>query len=181
MKIWNQLTVPALRFETNYSIRDVRIEVAIYSTLAFLIPFAIGSPQLVVGAAVNTLLVLAALNLKQNHWLPLAVLPSLGVLARGLIWGPFFYYLIILLPFIWLANILFISLIQYSMSHTGSSYWTSLLVSAVGKTLLLSVVILALFAFDVVPKPVLILMSVYQLFTALAGGMIATAIQAFRR
>lgn len=181
MNFWNQLTVPTIRFEYNFTIRKVWMEVIIYSGLAFLIPFIIGSPQLVIGAAVNTLLVMAALNLKQSHWLPIAILPSLGALAGGILWGPFIYYLLYFVPFIWVANILFISLIQYNISRNHYSYWVSLLFSAVLKTVFLSIASLALFAFDIIPQTVLLFMSLFQLLTALSGGLIATGVQAIIR
>jgi len=78
------------------------------SILSFFAPFAFGHPQWLVGTIVNACLFLGAVYLPKKYYIPLAVLPSLGVLARGLVFGPFTYFLVYFLPFIWLGNLILI-------------------------------------------------------------------------
>lgn len=180
MSLLKQLSSPVLLFNKSDSIRSFWIDLLIYAVVSFTIPFIVGYPQLLVGSIVNTILVLAALNLKTSHWLPIAVLPSLGVLARGLVWGPFMFYLVILLPFIWIANMLFIGMIQYFITQKQFRYWTGLLMASVVKASALGLVAVALFSFDLIPLPVLVFLSLLQLITALIGGILASGVQAAR-
>ena len=78
------------------------------STLIFLsmaIPFFLEKPQLLVGSVVNGLLILAALNIREEkNLLPIILLPSLATLFRGLVFGSFTFLLIYMIPFIWIGN-----------------------------------------------------------------------------
>lgn len=87
-------------------------EFLILCFLAFMIPFVIGHPQLLVGVLVNTFLVLSALNIGMRKVGVLAALPSLGVLARGMLFGPFTFSLVFMLPFIWIGNIALIWVVK---------------------------------------------------------------------
>ena len=80
------------------------IELFIYSFIGFIIPLLIGHPQVLVGIIVNAVLFLSAKNLNGMKLLPLIIAPSLGVLARGIIFGPLTIYLAYMIPFIWLGN-----------------------------------------------------------------------------
>ena len=75
---------------------------AIYALACFAVPFLLGHPQWLVGSIVNAVLVLAALNLKKTAILPIILLPSLAVLAQGLIFGSFTFLLIYLIPAVWI-------------------------------------------------------------------------------
>jgi len=88
--------------EYQLSYKQELIELFIYSLLSFFIPFILSHPQLLVGTIVNSALVLAALNLRGIRLLPVIMLPSLAVLSSGLIFGQFTYYLLYLIPAIWL-------------------------------------------------------------------------------
>ena len=80
----------------------------IISISSFAIPFILGHPQWLVGSVVNASLFLAAIFLTEKFFLPLSIFPSIAVLLRGVIFGPFTYFLIYFLPFIWLANLILI-------------------------------------------------------------------------
>jgi hypothetical protein len=88
------------------------LEFVLLSLASFFIPFLIGHPQFLVGVLVNMALVRGAMTLSNKKLIPLVFLPSLAVIARGLIFGPFTVFLLYLLPFIWLGNIILISAIR---------------------------------------------------------------------
>ena len=82
------------------------VEMVVYSLVCFFTPFFIGHPQIFVGIVVNAALITAALNLKGYRILPVIILPSLGALSRGILFGP-------------LSKFLFIS---YHLSGLGTQY-----------------------------------------------------------
>jgi hypothetical protein len=91
--------------------------------LAFLIPFTVGGPQLLVGMLVNAFLVLASLSMGARKVLPLAVLPSLGAIARGMLFGPFTFALVFMAPFIWAGNILLIFMVKWLFGVLAFALW----------------------------------------------------------
>lgn len=149
------------------------VELVAYSALALLLPFSLGHPQLLVGILVNTCLVLAALNLKSYKILPVALLPSMGVLARGLVFGPFTMFLVFMIPFIWAGNLILIFAIKRL-----NNKWLALGLGAVLKTAFLYSIAITLIHAGVLPKIFAVSMGMLQLYTALAGGVIALSLQA---
>jgi len=146
---------------------DELVMVLLYASAAS-IPFLFGHPQLVVGSVVNMLLVLAASRLPRRHWLPLAVLPSLAALARGLVFGPFTPFLLFFLPFIWLGNLaLMLALRRLRHWPVG----LALLPAAALKASLLYGMALVYVQADLVPEMFLTAMGLIQLETALLGGL----------
>ncbi len=139
--------------------------------LAFLIPFLLSGPQLLVGGLVNAMLCVAAINLPRKQQFAFAMLPSLGVLAQGLLFGPFTPLILYFLPFIWLSNYLLMRI------------FASVELAAIPRVLLAaSVKALALFAIaslyvnlSLVPAFFLTAMGWIQMQTALLGGFIAVA------
>ncbi len=81
--------------------------------VAFAIPFFVSGPQWLTGTAVNCLLILAAARLPQRFVWPVIILPSLGALAHGALFGPFTPFLLFFVPFIWIGNWLFTAHFQY--------------------------------------------------------------------
>jgi hypothetical protein len=122
----------------------------------------LGHPQWLVGTVVNACLFSGAIYLPRKYILPLAIFPSLGVLARGLIFGPFTWFLVYFLPFIWLGNLILIIV----------SKKFNLIFAAFTKFLFLFLVANIYFSFHIVPKVFLVTMGLNQLATALAGGFI---------
>ncbi|MBU0615982.1 MAG: hypothetical protein KJ601_07880 [Nanoarchaeota archaeon] len=154
------------------------IELLVYSALAFFVPFFAGHPQFLVGTLVNASLILAAFNLKGYKLLPVIMLPSLGVLSRGIIFGPFTMFLVYMIPFIWVSNaiivLVFKRLIKYNKVGT-------LITGSIAKTAFLFTAAFVLVNLEVVPVLFLTTMGVFQLYTALAGGAIALGVQFFKR
>lgn len=147
---------------------------SILSILSFIVPFSFGHPQWLVGILVNTSLFVSALFLPKKYFLVLAVFPSLGVLARGLVFGPFTLFLVYFLPFIWLANLILILFFKECLNRFG--YFSSVIVSSMAKFLFLFVVANIYFNLHVVPAMFLQTMGYVQLFTALVGGLVSFVI-----
>lgn len=153
------------------------IEMVIYSIIGFTIPFLIGQPQIVVGITVNTMLITSALNLKSSKLLPIIIAPSLGVLSRGLIFGPLSIYLLYFIPFIWIANTILILTIKWLKLKLNKNYLLALISGAGLKTIFLFLIALLLYSLNLVPAIFLTAMGLTQLITAFCGGIIAHGIQ----
>jgi hypothetical protein len=154
------------RFESRHQM----IELFALSALGFLIPFSFGHPQLLVGVLVNALIIRAAMTLPLNRALPIAFTPTLGVLARGLLFGPFTIFVVYLLPFICVGNILLL----WAFSK-GGNFGFTLAASSVVKAAFLYSSAYVLFVLGIIPAVLLPAMGVLQLTTALAGGIIAVS------
>lgn len=152
-------------------------EMFFYSLLGFLIPMFIGHPQLFVGITVNTMLILTALNLRDYKLLPIIILPSLGVLSRGLIFGPFSIFLLYMIPFIWIGNTILIYSIKLFKLKLKLNYWISLVISSLLKTGFLFISALIMFKLGLVPVIFLTAFGIMQAITAFSGGIIAFGIQ----
>jgi len=141
------------------------------SLLSFSIPFSLGHQQWLIGTIVNTCLFLTAIFLPKKFILPLIIFPSLGVLSRGIIFGPFTMLLFYFLPFIWLANLALILVFKKLFSHLN--YFFSVFFAAAAKSLFLFTIANIYFELSFAPKLFLQLMGLNQFFTALAGGIIS--------
>ena len=144
------------------------------SILSFTIPFAFGHPQWLVGTVVNACLFLGAYFLPTKYYAPLIIFPSLGVLGRGIIFGPFTSFLIYFLPFIWLGNLILVLLFKDCTKRAG--FLISVVVASFAKYFFLAKIAEIYFNFSLVPKIFLTSMGAIQLTTALAGGVIAFVI-----
>lgn len=154
---------------------EEHIQMIFYSVLAFFIPFFLGHPQWAVGVIVNTALILGATYLRGYKVLPVILLPSIGVLIAGLIFGPLTMYLVYLIPFIWIGNALYV----YCHRHFMFKKWNSLAsigVTSVIKSVFIAIGAIILYVFGVIPAALLIPMSILQLGTAIGGGIIALGI-----
>jgi hypothetical protein len=148
------------------------------SILSFFVPFAFGRPQWFVGTIVNACLFLGTVYL-----------PSLGVLARGLVFGPFTYFLVYFLPFIWLGNLILIlafkKIYEFKLrrdptsSNLKNAFSKFLEVGsliglpALAKFLFLFLIANIYFKFSIVPMLFVTTMGLNQLATALSGGLVA--------
>jgi hypothetical protein len=141
-------------------------QVAIFwavSVVSFFVPFLLSYPQWLVGTVINAGLFMAVIFLPRKYFLPIAVLPSLGVLARGMVFGLFTWFLIYFLTFIWLGNLILILVFK---KH-------NFIVASFAKFLFLFLVANIYFKFSIVPMIFVQAMGLNQLATALAGGVIS--------
>lgn len=170
-------------FRQDYSLTRIQeyVEMALYATISFSLPFLLGHEQLLVGSVVNCALVLAALNLKGSRLLPVIILPSIGAYLAGLIFGASSPALLYMLPFIWAGNALFVLAMKWLVLDRKANRAAALGIGATAKAAFLFLSALALLSLSVVPAAFLAAMGVFQLATALAGGAAALAIQGAKR
>jgi hypothetical protein len=159
--------------EVGFSERHKQFELIIFSVLGFFVPFFLGHPQLVVGAVVNAFLISAALKLGKYAVLPIVITPTLGVLSRGIIFGPYTPFLLYMIPFIWIGNYLLVYCFKKLNVQKKLNYWLTLGVGAGIKAGFLFAVASILFYFGIVPALFLTTMGSFQLITALMGGAVA--------
>ena len=153
------------------------VEMVLYTAVCFFIPFFIGHPQLVVGVVVNSLLVLAGLNLKGYKVLPVIIMPSLGVLSKGLLFGPFTIFLVYMVPFIWIGNAILVYSFKKFYLGKKINRWLTLLIGAVAKSLFLFSATFVLVKSAILPPPFLVAMGIFQFYTAMMGGVGALVMQ----
>ncbi|MEM3362263.1 MAG: hypothetical protein QXG16_03010 [Candidatus Anstonellaceae archaeon] len=167
----------------DYKIKDFfySAEFVIYSIASFFIPFYLAHPQLLVGSIVNCFLALAAFNLKVPQILPIIFLPSLGVFFAGLIFGNLSPQLIFFIPFIWIANFLYVFLIKYFSFFKLKKKIFAILIASISKSLFLFLVAFVLISISLVSSQFLTFMGILQLQTALIGGSLALIFQTLKR
>lgn len=156
-------------------------EMFIYSGVCFLLPLFIGHPQIVVGVLVNTMLILSALNLQKYKLLPVILLPSLGVLISGLIFGSLTVYLLYFIPFIWIGNSILVFSFKYFKLGEKLNYFVALFIGSALKATFLFSVAYILVKLSIVPAIFLTVMGGMQLTTALLGGLIAYPVQKIKK
>jgi len=157
------------------------IEMVVYTAVCFFVPLLMGHPQVVVGVLVNTMLVVSALNLKGYKLLPIIIVPSLGVLSRGLIFGPFTIFLIYMIPFIWIGNAILVYAFKWLNLYLNWNYFITLGVGALVKSVFLFLSAFVLYRMGLVPVMFLTAMGVIQLITALIGGTVAFGFQGIKK
>ncbi|MFH1225330.1 MAG: hypothetical protein V1676_06030 [Candidatus Diapherotrites archaeon] len=190
----NEYLYPNLQANANRGFRDV-LNLQVYrntylqemallfvlGAAGFLVPFLLNHVQLFVGPVVNAMLVASALFLRGKKILPLVLMPSLGALVGGLMFGGFTMYLLYMVPFIWAGNLIMVYAVKSVHLGRGMNYWASAAIASVAKALLLFCSAFVLYSFGLVPVLFLTAMGAMQLFTALAGSIIAYPLKHIRR
>ncbi len=141
------------------------------SFLSFAFPFLLAGPQILVGSLVNACLFSSVLFLPYPWSLSVVFFPSLAVLSRGLIFGPVTGFLFLMLPFIWLSNLILV--FTFKRVSLLNNYWLAAFMASFVKFMVLYGVVQVLFSFSLVPKLFLTTMGINQFMTALIGGFIA--------
>jgi hypothetical protein len=145
--------------------------------LAFAIPLLVSGPQWLTGSLVNCFLYLSVTRLSERTLWMVIVLPSIGALAHGALFGKFTLFLAFFLPFIWVGNFL---LVRFYTLFLGS--WPAPLAvvfSSFIKAVLLYVTALIYLRLNLVPQQFLVAMGFVQFYTAVMGGFLAMAILRF--
>lgn len=166
------------QYELKYS-REV-FELVMYCVIAFFIPL-FSSSQLITGTVVNFLLIIGALNIRKYKLIPIIVMPSLGVLFFGMLFGKFTMFLIYMLPFIWFGNSLLIFVFKFFNLAKRMNYFSTLFIGASIKAGVLFFSALILFKFGIVPIMFLTAMGIMQFYTALLGGGLAFSYQTLKK
>lgn len=141
---------------------------------AFLIPAIFSAPQLITGTLVNALLLIASMRLSKKEILPVFVLPSLGALTHGILFGSQTMFLYYFLPFIWLSNY------TYIFVYSGQNTVLRIFLSSFAKYFVLVIAVKIYFTNGIVPAIFVSSMGVIQLITAICGGFIAYAYERSR-
>ena len=155
-------------FSHKYDYIKSNIELVIYSMVSFFVPFLLGHPQWLVGTIVNSSLVLAGLNYKNWKILPVVILPSLAVLSRGIIFGPFTIFLLYLIPSIWLGN--------FVLAYFARKKTLGVALGIVTKVVILFGSAFVMVKLSILPPIFLVSMGLLQVYTAVAGAIVALGI-----
>lgn len=134
---------------------------------AFLIPAIFSAPQLVTGTVVNALLLIASMKLSKRELLPVLILPSLGAVTHGVMFGPQTIFLYYFLPCIWLSNYL------YATVFSTHGPFVRILMSSTVKYIVLLSTAQIYFRSGVVPSIFVTSMGLVQFITAVLGGVLA--------
>ncbi len=126
--------------------------------------------QLITGTLVNAFLFLSVFKLGPWATIPIASLPSLFALSRGLLPPA----MVILIPFIIMAN--FVLVLSFWLFSKKISLKIAILFSSFLKFLFLSLVVSFLFS-KLIPPQVISMMKWPQLATALSGGVLALSLE----
>ena len=162
----------------DYVLKNVNeyFELVVYSAVCFFLPLMIGHPQIVVGIVVNAMLITAALNLKGYKLWPVILLPAIGALSRGALFGPFTIFIVYMIPFIWIGNAILVYTFKIMNLEMKKNYVFTLVVGACLKAGFLFLAALILVKTGIIPVIFLTTMGLFQLWTALAGGAVAFGI-----
>jgi hypothetical protein len=143
------------------------------TAIAVLVPLLLGQPQLLVGSAVNFMLIMAAINVRGwKKILPLIVLPSVAAVAGGFLFGPFTIFLVYMVPFIWVGNAILVFVFKYLYVTKGKNYAITLLIAAGLKAGFLFATALLLINLSILPLIFAMAMGVMQIVTAIVGGFL---------
>jgi len=156
-------------------------EFVIYCGACFFAPLFIAHPQILLGSLVNAALVMAAFNLKGYKLLPVIILPSIGALAAGVIFGAFNSSLLLLMPVIWVGN----ALLVFSVKRVGfggmREKFSGLASGIFLKCTFLFLAASALVWAGILPAAVMGAMGILQVYTAIAGSLSALLLQHVKR
>lgn len=140
---------------------------------AFLIPLVVGHPQLLVGSAINFLIIFSTLRYGFKRSIPALVTPSLVATGTGLLFGGATLFLVYLLPFVILSNIF----LSFTISKQ-SNIW-GIFLGIVFKVIFLYTATSILVNTVGLPSIFLTSMGLIQIYTALIGGSIAFVLNTF--
>lgn len=139
------------------------------ASIAFFVPFLLGGPQLLVGTVVNGALIYAALRGRWTRLLPIVLLPSIAVLSRGMIFGGLTPFLVVLMPYIWLSNVILVSGIRFC-SFGRCPAAVAVIASCAFKVAFLYTSASLLAQNGLIPEAMVHAMGTVQFITALAGA-----------
>ena len=142
---------------------------SILYTLAFLIPFLLKGPQILTGTLINFLLIIGISQFKLKHVLPILIVPSLSAYLSQALFGTVTVYLIYLIPFITVSNLILVLL--YSKIKNKL---LSIIISSLGKSIFLFLSTMLLINIISLPSIFLSTMGIMQLYTAIMGSTLAT-------
>ncbi len=150
-------------------LRKLSIE-TILPLVGFAVPLFISGPQIITGSLVNMLLVLYAVRTRRKHSVIMCAMPSIGAIGNGLLFGTFTPFLFYFLPFIWIANLLFVRVIATWKRY---GFPICILAASALKSAVLFLVAALFVGLHIVPRIFISGMGIVQLVTAVTGGFMA--------
>lgn len=153
-----------------------RIQLLGIYLLSFTIPLIIKQPQLVIGSIINFILIFSISKYGLKKIFPLLFLPSLASFLNGVLFGVFTPYLLYLIPFIILSNLILVLTVKYVKIKYLNIGIASLL-----KACFLFSATYILFNTIHIPEIFLTTMGIIQLYTALIGGFLASLFITFKK
>ena len=152
------------------------LEITILSTIALITPIFLRHPQILVGAIINALLIKGALSLKKYQLLPLIILPCIGVVLGGYLFGGLTKFIFYMIPAIWAGNALLVYIFKNKFYKdkkiTNINYLITLIKGAFFKTIFLFLTALIMYKLSLIPQAFLIAMGYMQFITVIIGGII---------
>lgn len=160
------------------SYRRSLFEIIFFSIICFSIPFILINPQWAIGIIVNSILFRVAITQKSlKYVLPVVILPSLGAISSGIIFGTPILTLFIFAPLIWLGNFSYILFNKYFIFKKQLNSAVSLAISSLIKFSILFIgALIAVYLFNF-PEILLNPMGLIQVLTAVFGGLLAISYQ----
>lgn len=139
--------------------------------------------QLIVGSVVNTLLIVAAINLKGwKKILGVVTMPSISTILGGYVFKSASVYMTYMIPAIWIGNFVLVYSYKLIMLSKEKNYFLAGVVGIVVKVLVIASGFMLLNAFNVFPAKMVTMlqkaMTITQLITASIGMLIAYVIYA---
>jgi hypothetical protein len=161
---------------TRISFSTAVFRYAVVNIALFLTPLVFDQPQIIVGSLVNFLLIYIALNFRKAQLLPAIFLPSLAALLRGSLLGNLTPALLVLMPFIWIANAILIGSIR-ALVFKNIGLKASLFIAALLKSLALLMMAFIVVEAMGLNEALLVAMGPIQLLTATFGGIMYLIVQ----
>ena len=160
------------------SYRRALFEIVFFSILCFTMPFILTHPQWAIGTIVNAVLFRVAITQKGwKYTIPVIVLPNLGVITAGIIFGAPSIMLYIFAPLIWIGNFSYILFNKYFILQKRANIGLGLMGASLIKFIILfSSALIAVYIFNF-PDVLLTTMGMLQIATALMGGTLAISYQ----
>jgi len=146
-----------------------KVQLASLYVLAFTLPFIFKQPQLLIGSIINFLLVFSVSKYGLKKIIPVLFLPSLASFLNGVLFGIFTPYLLYLMPFIILSNLILVLTVRYIKVK-----YLNVGIAALLKACFLFSAAYILFQIIHIPEIFLTTMGLIQLYTALIGGILAS-------
>lgn len=146
--------------------------------VAFALPLLVSGPQVLTGTLVNSFFFLVAQRkFSLRYIMAIAMLPSIGAVTHGALFGPFTPFLLYFLPLIWLGNIVLI--MTFSFLRKTFEKPIAILTSSLLKSAFLYIFAFLFVNLKIVPKIFLTSMGIVQFLTAILGGILAVFLSRF--
>lgn len=157
----------------DYSSLYQTVELVALSLLSFLLPIVMGHPQFLIGSMINLMLFRSALSMDFKRTLPVILLPSIGVVTAGVLFGGLTGFTMFFIPFIWVGNAIYVIVAKFVSYRVKDNYGLNVLLASSIKSGLLftaAFFMVGLFGF---PAVFLKAMGLLQFITGCIGGVSA--------